>query len=113
MHDAAAGAQPQRGAPAVAAVGGALDQAALHQSGDGPADRDLVHDDPLPDLGGREGGEAAQRRHHPPLGDRQAEGRGIEIVQRFGNQLRQHRQPVGQKILQLEGLQSGGHNSYI
>ena len=41
MHGTAAGAQPERGAAAVAAVGRPLDQAALHQAGDRPADRHL------------------------------------------------------------------------
>jgi len=38
---------------------------------------------------------------------------GIEVVQRFRHDLGQNRQPVGEKILQFEGLRRAGHNSYI
>ena len=113
VHGAAAGAQPERGAAAVGAVGRPLDQAALHQSGHRPAHRHLVHDDALPHIGSSQRREAAQGRHHPPLRHGQPERFGVQVVQRFRHDLGQNRQPIGEKILQFEGLRSGRHNSYI
>ena len=99
--------------PAVGPVGRPLDQPPLQQARDGPADRHLVHDDALTHLRGGERCEPAQRRHHPPFGHGQIERAGIEIVQRFAHDLGQHRQPVGEKFLEFEGLRWVRHNSYI
>ena len=117
MDAAAAGTELEGRAPAVGPVGRPLDQPPLQQARDGPADRHLVHDDALTHLRGGERCEPAQRRHHPPFGHGQIERAGIEVMEGLADDLGQHRQPIGQKTLQREGLRRGlqrvRHNSYI
>ena len=103
--------QPQHRAAAVAVVDLAQQAAVGEQARDRAADRDLVHRRAPGHLVGGQPGRAAQHRHHPPLGDAEREALGVDRGDRATDAVAEHRQPVGQEALEVQGRAATGHGS--